>query len=357
MNERRLRKLLGQTPLQEYSAAASVPAGTAVVVPVDTLVDAAADLTRLAGQLADQPVLATTARLPRRDLEKLLDRCGFEPRPAVRASLFGGGWIVRAHVRPPQTFGSCSLIIPVYNELPFTRGCLESLDRTTPGVEIIVVNNGSTDGTREWLEGWVAAGADRVAIHHDTNQGFAGGCNAGLRAAQGEDMVLLNNDTLLTQSWLRRLLACLHSAPDVGLGGPMSNAVAGPQRVRRAYRTPERYDDFAWDWMLRHAGECAESTGTLIGFVLAIKRALRDDIGLLDERFGLGNCEDDDYCQRARRAGWRTLIARDCFVHHFGSRTLLGLGLDRRKLIADNQRLLADKYRQMADRQAQEEQG
>jgi GT2 family glycosyltransferase len=75
-----------------------------------------------------------------------------------------------------------------------------------------------------------------------------------------------------------------------------------------------------------------------------MKRAVYDKIGGLDERFGLGMSDDDDLAERARRAGFELAVAHDLFVHHFGSRTFAGNGIDTEKLLDENARRFADKW-------------
>ncbi|WP_162271629.1 glycosyltransferase family 2 protein [Gemmata sp. SH-PL17] len=94
-------------------------------------------------------------------------------------------------------------------------------------------------------------------------------------------------------------------------------------------------DGFAWEHARRHAGR-TEGTDRLVGFCLLISRAVIDAVGLLDEGFGLGNFEDDDYCHRARAAGFRAVIARDAFVHHVGGATFRATGIDYTALLARN---------------------
>ena len=94
------------------------------------------------------------------------------------------------------------------------------------------------------------------------------------------------------------MLRALQSDPDVGLVGPCSNRVSGPQQVAAGYDDLAGLDGFAWDWGKAHDGG-VEDTDRLVGFCLLIRRELIDAIGLLDERFGIGCFEDDDYCLRA----------------------------------------------------------
>ena len=84
----------------------------------------------------------------------------------------------------------------------------------------------------------------------------------------------------------------------------------------------------------------------LSGFCLMMKRAVYESIGGLDERFGLGLFDDDDLAERARRAGFALAVARDLFVHHFGSRTFVGNGIDAESLLDENARRFAAKWGQ-----------
>jgi FkbM family methyltransferase len=264
--------------------------------------------------------------------------------------LFTSRYAVGASAAPEPPGGLTSIIIPVHNQLAYTRRCLESIRRhTDEPYELIVVDNGSTDGTADYLR----AQPDVTLIENRTNAGFPAACNQGIRAATGQQILLLNNDTLVTPCWLRRLLRALYAAPEVGLAGPCSNLVSGPQQVPVAYDEDlEGLDGFAWDWGKAHNRQL-QDTDRLVGFCLLFRREVVDKVGLLDERFGIGNFEDDDYCRRALRAGYRLVIARDAFIHHFGGRTFVGSGVDYGTLLATNREL----YRQKWQREQPESQG
>src|SRR5262249_12718512 len=129
----------------------------------------------------------------------------------------------------------------------------------------------------------------------------------------------------------------------VGLVGPCSNNVSGEQQVQADYDALTELDGFAWDRGRAFDG-VTEDTDRLVGFCLLVRREVIDAIGLLDERFGLGCFEDDDSCRRAIRAGYRAVIARDSFVHHFGGQTFRADGVDYAGLMERNQRAFDAKW-------------
>jgi len=241
---------------------------------------------------------------------------------------------------PVQKFGLTSIIIVTHNQLGYTKECVESIRlRTDEPYELIFVDNGSTDGTPEYL----ASLADAQLIENTNNRGFPAAVNQGIARARGEQILLLNNDTVVSTGWLDRMLRALRSDPRIGLVGPSSNSVSGSQMIPVNYFDMSSMDGFAWDWGKLHAGR-REETDRLIGFCLLVKRAVIDEIGVLDEQFGIGCFEDDDFCIRAIRAGWRAIVSRDAFVHHYGGRTFAGSGVDFAALMEENRRKFTDKW-------------
>ena len=125
--------------------------------------------------------------------------------------------------------------------------------------------------------------------------------------------------------------------PDVQLCG----APAVGQDV--PYQDLDDMKSFARRWRDDHRGKWF-TVPKLSGFCLLMKRAVYDAIGGLDERFGLGFFDDDDLALRARRAGFELAVAHDLFVHHFGSRTFVGNGIDANQLLDENAAKFATKW-------------
>lgn len=233
-----------------------------------------------------------------------------------------------AGTTPPRV----SVIVVTYNNLSYTRSCLESLDRHSdwPNLEVIVVDNASSDGSREFLEAWSHAGQLRQVILNEDNRGFAAANNQGLALATGDYMVLLNNDTFVTRGWVRGLVSHLRRDPTAGLVGPVTNNIGNEARVETEYADMEAMARFASDYTSRHAGRAFELQ-TVAFFCVAMSRMTYERIGPLDEAFGIGFFEDDDYCRRIAEAGLRCLCAEDVFIHHHLSASFDKLKVERRQ--------------------------
>jgi O-antigen biosynthesis protein len=210
-----------------------------------------------------------------------------------------------------------SIVILTYNNLEYNKLCIESIRKYTPKetYEIIVVDNNSTDGTAEWLK----QQKDIKLILNKKNVGFPKGCNQGIKASgKGNDILLLNNDIIVTPNWLENMHLCLYSDNLIGAVGAVSNSCSYYQAI------PVEYNNI--DEMLRFADNFNKSDASkweqrvkLVGFCMLIKRTVMNEIGLLDERFTPGNFEDDDLSFRIQAAGYKLMLCKDTFIHHFGS--------------------------------------
>jgi GT2 family glycosyltransferase len=236
-------------------------------------------------------------------------------------------------------------VIVTHDALVFTRLCLAALLGNTDGdFEVIVVDNGSSDGTPAHLDQLVKADARVRVVLNGANRGFAAACNEGLALARGEHLVLLNNDTLVAPGWLSGLLEHLRN-PDVGLVGPVTNRIGNEAEVETSYETWQGFLDAARLRAAEHAGAWSE-LGTAAMFCMAMRRDTYAELGPLDERYEIGLLEDDDYSERARAAGYQLRCIEDVLVHHFGEASfgrLVPSGEYARVLRANQQRF-AEKW-------------
>jgi GT2 family glycosyltransferase len=210
-----------------------------------------------------------------------------------------------------------SVIVVTYNNLDLTKGCLRSLELYSDyaNLEIIVVDNASADGTPAYLRAWAAAGKDRQLVLNPDNRGFAAANNQGLAMASGAFLVMLNNDTHVTPGWIATLVAHLQHAPTLGMIGPVTNNIGNEARIDINYDDMEGMLHAAADYTTRHAG-LLTPLRTAAFFCVMMSREVYEKVGPLDEAFGIGFFEDDDYCRRVEQAGWSIACADDVFIHH-----------------------------------------
>ena len=141
---------------------------------------------------------------------------------------------------------------------------------------------------------------------------------------------MMNNDIVVTPCWLDLLIDSSEKSLAIGIIGPKSNQVSGTQfvaNVQYNQETLEGLNRFSKKFTKENSGK-SHHTLRVVGFCMLVKRAVIDKIGGMDDRFGLGNFEDDDFSIRAALAGFESWMAEDCFVHHFGSRTFIGEKID-----------------------------
>ena len=209
-----------------------------------------------------------------------------------------------------------SVIIPVWNGREYLLACLDALlAQEYQDLEVIAVDNASTDGSADL----VAERYPQVRlIRNRVNLGFAGGCNVGLRAAQGDVLVLLNQDTRVLPGWLRALVDALRQ-PKVGVVGckilypdgktiqHAGGRIEWPLGMAYHYGKGER-DDGQWDE--------PRQVEYVTGAAMAFRRDVLERVGLLDEEFWPGYFEDTDFCFRVRETGYEVRYVPDSVLIH-----------------------------------------
>jgi len=198
-----------------------------------------------------------------------------------------------------------SIVIPVYNQVDYTRICIESLLPTLTGkYEIMVISNGSTDGTGDYLSKF----PDIKLVMNKENYGCPFAWNQGVITSTGQWIAILNNDIILSKGWLEGLL---EFAEKKGVD------IACP-----AYREGEyNYDiaEYSTEYIRRMYP--VSRMGVAHGICFMVHRRVFDMIGLFDERLRIGQYEDADFFRRAKHAGFTLGITGRSFIHHFGSAT------------------------------------
>jgi N-acetylglucosaminyl-diphospho-decaprenol L-rhamnosyltransferase len=200
---------------------------------------------------------------------------------------------------------SISIIIPLYNQLEYTKSCLDSLFANgLNGAHLLLIDNGSSDGTSEYL----ASNPNITFIANRENLGCAGAWNQGVRETDSDWLVFLNNDVIVSPGWLDGL-AAFASKEKLDLVSP-------------AIREGElNYNvvSYAKEFVGKMTG--FNRLGVVDGICFMVRRQVFATIGLFDENFRIGQFEDTDFFRRAKAAGFRLGTTGQSFIHHFGSVT------------------------------------
>lgn len=222
-----------------------------------------------------------------------------------------------------------SVIILGWGGEPYIADCLAALRRQSyRAVEVIVVDNGSPDGTAEIVE---RDFSEVRLIRTEQNLGVAGGNNVGLRAAQGELCILINADVEAHPGWLSHLVGAMEADPRIGIAGAKLLYPDGTIQFAGGRIDPPRgYPSH----LGRHEVDRGQfDTATDVEFVtgasLAIRRSILDRIGYEDERFFPIDLEDVDMSYRARAAGFRVVLAPQAVATHHESSTARAQDLGR----------------------------
>ena len=251
-------------------------------------------------------------------------------------------WLITAKKAP--CYGRkniATIIIPSSSKQGFIKGTLESIRiNTEPNVRIIAINNALPTELSSWIE----QQDDMLEIRCAQNIGFTTAVNLGIEISDTPYTVILNDDVLVTQNWLTQLIACSNFSKDIGIVGPISNRVTGPQKDKNAC-----YIDAAG--LAVYASRVTKENAyrwipfrRIVFFCALIKKEVIDKLGCLDEQFSPGNYEDDDYCLRAIDAGYRNMIDGSTFVHHYGSASWQDNPLAYSNLLKKNQALFLQKW-------------
>lgn len=244
--------------------------------------------------------------------------------------------------KPEVSVRKVSFVILSYNTLEYTKQCLDSIvsNCDSNAYEIVVVDNGSTDGSREWLE----TVENIIYVPSKENLGFAGGCNLGIQAANTQnDIFLLNNDTIVPLNAVFYLRMGLYASSENGMAGSVTNQAVNSQVVPETFGTLGEYMDFAF-FNNTERKRVHEYKTWLVGFAVLIKRSVLNKVGMLDERFYPGNFEDNDYGLRVREAGYRNVLCWNSFIFHWGSKSFKENSVVYADAISENLQKLKDKW-------------
>ncbi|MGJ3244433.1 MAG: glycosyltransferase family 2 protein [Opitutales bacterium] len=225
--------------------------------------------------------------------------------------------MVPADPQMPAPSPRISFVTALYNRLELTRAFLNSLEETVRGIpfEIILIDDGSTDGTRRYLETLEDQTHVQVVLN-ETNRGFAYNNNLGARLAQADTLCLLNNDLVLTPGWLEPMLEQFDTLPQIGvLGNIQYNARTGlidhagvffDQNGQPAHARKNRKKIPRGPWKEWFAVTAA---------CVLVRKQVFEELGGFDDSYRNG-MEDIDFCVRLKQAGYRNYVCNLSKIYH-----------------------------------------
>jgi GT2 family glycosyltransferase len=238
----------------------------------------------------------------------------------------------------PPSDPTVDVIVPVYNQCKLTLNCLSSVlgARNKTPFEVIVIDDASTD--IELQNGLARLAKDNkiTLLRNRENLGFTRSVNRGMRLHRDRDVILLNNDTLVFGDWIDRLHGAAYSAPRIASVNPLTNSshISSYPFHGIPYNSDFEVTDAMLDSLASEVNaDRVVVVHTTVGFCMYIQRAALDDLGLFDEYyFPYAYGEESDFCYRARKVGWKNLVAGNVFVRHFEGQSF---GERRARLVAE----------------------
>ena len=238
-----------------------------------------------------------------------------------------------------------AFVILSYNNTYLLQKCIESIyTNCAPNTyTLIILDNNSTDGTKEWLAEWGEKHDEAYVILNDDNSGFSGGNNIACQYLPDEaDVFFLNNDTRITANaafWLRM---ALYETDEIGAVGAIQNYFNTNKNEDINYPVVEQYMEHGAKVNVPMAN-AGEFVSKLCGFAMLVRRDAFDKVDGFDERFNPGYYEDDDFSLQLREAGYELVVSHNSFIYHAGSQSFRKIGIYD-ELLASHRKILVEKW-------------
>lgn len=231
-----------------------------------------------------------------------------------------------------------SFVILSYNSTTLIKDCIESIRNTCneSSYEIVIIDSSTEEETKQYLREL----DDIKIVFNEKFEGFASGCNQGIRLAdEKNDLLLLNNDTILLPHALFFMRLGLYSQGDIGAVGPVSNNSIPEQKHSFGYHSKE-------EWLeIGRKIECPidryQVVSWLQGHALMIKRKAYENVGGLDTRYKYGTYEDNDYSLKLNGSGYKTVVCRNAFIYHYGE---VSMSKEKVSYLNANLRVINEKW-------------
>jgi len=243
------------------------------------------------------------------------------------------------------------IVIPIHDAYHQTVRCIESVLKHTNDIphNILLIDDQSSDARMHpYLQSKAQAHAHVSFIVQSENRGFVRTANKGLSQHTEHDVVLLNSDTEVTEAWLPCLIRAAYEQQDCASVIPLSNEASIYSLFQeQAESIIEKIGLTRFAQLItENSQNLVPEIPTAVGFCMFLKRDALDEIDIFDEAYGMGYGEENDWCMRARRAGYKHYLADDCFVYHEGHVSMRAVNQiqEEQTTHPQNEALLQQKY-------------
>lgn len=239
------------------------------------------------------------------------------------------------------------IVVPIYNAYDDLQKCINSVKKHTDLSvhRLILINDCSTD---ERILPYIRSeeAENIIVIDNEANAGFSNNVNKGMLYSEDRDVILLNSDTIVTENWIDKIVACAYSKPEIGTVTPMSNSA-----TLCSYPIMCQDNDIPENWTVDSLARVVERCSmkmypritVAVGFCMFIKRETIEKVGLFDaETFERGYGEENDFCNRAEQLGYIHVMCDDTFIYHKG--TVSFLSEQKMALIEAHEKILIERY-------------
>ncbi|MDD5021753.1 MAG: glycosyltransferase family 2 protein [Endomicrobiaceae bacterium] len=218
-----------------------------------------------------------------------------------------------------------SIIIPCFNAVKYTRQCIDSvLKNSTYPYELILINNGSSDGTKKYFQRLNLKSKylkKLCIIQLKSNYGVAKALNTGVAKSDGKYICYINNDVIVTKQWLEGLIYAINQHKNNAVAGTLFNPFENKVFVKKAEKNKKIIDIVADKTRLTNYHNVKEAK-TVHGLCMFIKKSIFKKVGLFNENFYPCFGEDIEFCKRVKKYGYNLVDAADVFVFHYWNKSV-----------------------------------
>ena len=232
----------------------------------------------------------------------------------------------------------CDIILPVYNGLTHLKDCIESILKHSPveHFHLYIIDDHSDSITRGYLQEQAETHPQITLYRNKENLGFIISCNTGMALGDANYVILINSDVIVTPGWLERLIECAESDSHIASVNPLTNYASQINLPMAPGANFYGMDEYLKIYSPRHFPDVV----TGVGFCLLLRRAALNEVGVFDEIYGRGYCEESDLCMRLTSRGYRTVVADHAYVYHKGRGTFT----DRKERYLHNRRIFDSRW-------------